>query len=159
PQPQHLAAAPNDEKIFLVEQNDQLQRLRALALVRTTKESPNESVSDWKPLFEKKIVAHQNFGLEEGKPAANPAKMQNSPQKIDQKLRPDPLQKDRTGKVELAVGIDSDGSYLETADGLPLRTISDTPNLTRVLLARPNDNTIDAFQDDGAVVEQFRISN
>jgi hypothetical protein len=159
PQPQHLAASPNDEKIFLVEQNDQLQRLRGLGLVRTTKESPNESVSDWKPLFEKKIVAHQNFGLEDGKPAANPGKTQNSPPKIDQKLRPDPLQKDRAGKVELAVGIDSDGSYLETADGLPLRTISDTPNLTRVLLARPNDNAIDAFQDDGAVVEQFRVSN
>src|SRR5262249_48592536 len=40
PQPQHLAASPNDEKIFLVEQNDRVQRLRALALVRTTKESP-----------------------------------------------------------------------------------------------------------------------
>ena len=76
-----------------------------------------------------------------------------------QKLRPDPLQKDRPGKVELAIGIDEDGSFLKTADGLPLRTISDTPNLTRTLLSRPNDNTIDVFQDDGAVVEQFRISN
>jgi hypothetical protein len=159
PQPQHLAAAPNDEKIFLVEQNDQLQRLRALALVRTTKESPNESVSDWKPVFEKKIVAHQNFGLEDDKPVANPDEPESAPPKISQKLRPDPLQKDRAGKVELAVGTDSDGSFLQSADGLPLRTISDTPNLTRVLLSRPNDDTIDVFQDDGAVVEQFRISN
>ena len=42
------------------------------------------------------------------------------------------------------------------ADGLPLRTISDTPNLTRILMSRPDDKTIDVFQDDGAVVEQFR---
>ena len=69
------------------------------------------------------------------------------------------MQNDKPGKAELAVGIDADGSFLKTADGLPLRTISDTPNLTRTLLARPNENTLDVFQDDGAVVEQFRVSN
>jgi hypothetical protein len=37
--------------------------------------------------------------------------------------------------------------------------MSDTPNLTRALLARPDDSTLDVYQDDGAVVEQFRISN
>ena len=74
-------------------------------------------------------------------------------------MRPDPLQHDKAGKVELTVRIDGDGSFLSTADGLPLRTISDTPNLTRTVVARPNDKTIDVFQDDGAVVEQFRISN
>jgi hypothetical protein len=76
-----------------------------------------------------------------------------------QQLRPDPLQNDKPGKAELAVGIDADGSFLKMADGLPLRTISDTPNLTRTLLARPNKNTLDVFQDDGAVVEQYRVSN
>ena len=55
---------------------------------------------------------------------------QHRRQKIVQQLRPDPLQNDKPGKVELAVGIDADGSFLKTADGLPLRTISDTPNLT-----------------------------
>ena len=69
------------------------------------------------------------------------------------------MQNDQPGKVDLAVGIDNDGSFLKTADGLPLRTISDTSNLTRILLSRPNDKTIEVFQDDGAVVEQFRISN
>ena len=48
---------------------------------------------------------------------------------------------------------------LKPRDGLPLRTISETPHLTRALLARPNENALDVFQDDGAVVEQFRISN
>ena len=159
PEPQHLAASPNDEKIFLVEGNEHLQRFRALALVQTRQESPDESVSDWKPVFEKKIVAHQNFALEGGKPVANPANPEPSPQKATQKLRPNPLQKDRPGKIDLAVGQDNDGTYLETVDGLPLRTISDTPNLTRIVLARADDDAIDVFQDDGAVVEQFRISN
>ena len=159
PQPQSIEASSGEEKIFLIERNDQVERLRALALLQTTKESPNESVSDWKTLFEKKIVAHKNFGLEDGKPVANPTKPQSTPETITQKLRSDPLQNDKPGKVDLAVGIDNDGSFLKTADGLPLRTISDTPNLTRILLSRPNDKTIEVFQDDGAVVEQFRISN
>jgi hypothetical protein len=69
------------------------------------------------------------------------------------------LQHDQPGKANLAIGFDADGSFLQTADGLPLRTISDTPHLMRAVLGRPNDNTIDVFQDDGAVVEQFRVSN
>ena len=159
PQPLRIEASPNEEKIFLIEQNDHLQRLRALSLLRTTAENADESVSDWKTVFEKKIVAHQNFALENGKPVAASINPQKTPEKIAQKLRPDPLQHDQPGQVELAIGLDSDGSFLETSDGLPLRTISDTPNLTRALLTQPNDNTIEVFQDDGAVVEQFRISN
>ena len=159
PQPLRIEASPNEEKIFLIEQNDHLQRLRALSLLRTTAENADESVSDWKTVFEKKIVAHQNFALENGKPVVTSTHPQKTPEKIAQKLRPDPLQHDQPGQVELAIGLDSDGSFLETSDGLPLRTISDTPNLTRALLTQPNDNTIEVFQDDGTVVEQFRISN
>ena len=71
---------------------------------------------------------------------------------------PNPLHQDQPGKVDLAVGKDADGSYLKTSDGLPLRTISDTPNLTRTLLAPHGDKALDVFQDDGAVVEQYRVS-
>ncbi|MGI8957023.1 MAG: FlgD immunoglobulin-like domain containing protein [Chthoniobacterales bacterium] len=159
PQPESIEASPSEEKIFLIEQNDRLQRLRALSLVRTTTENGDEAVSDWKTHFEKKIIAHQNFALENGKPVAASAGPQTQLGKVAQKLRSDPLRKNEPGKAELAVGIDPDGSFLETSDGLPLRTISDTPNLSRALLARPNDDAIDIFQDDGAVVEQFRVSN
>ncbi len=159
PQPVRIEASPNEEKIFLIEQNDHLQQLRALSLLRTTAENGDESVSDWKTVFEKKIVTHQDFGLENGKPVPVSARKEKAPEKITQKLRADPLQHDQPGRVELAIGFDGDGSFLQTSDGLPLRTISDTPNLTRALLVRPNENTIDVFQDDGAVVEQFRISN
>jgi hypothetical protein len=159
PQPRRIEASPNEEKIFLIEQNDHLQRLRALRLVRTTAESANESVSDWQPLFEKKIVAHESFGLESGKPVATSAAPTRAPEKITQKLRQNPLQHDEPGQIELRVGMDEDGSFLRAGDGLPLRTISDTPHLTRALISRPNDNAIEVFQDDGAVVEQYRLSN
>ncbi len=158
PQPELIEASRAEEEIFLVEKNDHLQRLRALSLVQTKTEGA-ESVSDWKPLFEKKIIAHQNFSLENGKPVATAGVLPASPERVVQKLRPNPLQHEKPGKVELAIGFDADGSYLETGDGLPLRTISDTTHLIRTLLARPNDNALDVFQDDGAVVEQFQISN
>ena len=59
--------------------------------------------------------------------------------------------------VELAVGVDADGSFLKTADGLPLCTISETQALGRAL-SRSWRKRVDVFQDDGAVVEQFRIT-
>ncbi len=158
PQPHHIEASTTGEEIFLLERNDLVERFLGLTLLRTTDDAEG-AVSDWKNLFEKKIIAHQNFALENNKPVATPSTPQPQPEKFLQKLRPDPLRHDQPGKVELAVGFDADGSFLKTADGLPLRTISDTPHLVRALLARPLDNTLDIFQDDGAVVEQFRISN
>ena len=54
---------------------------------------------------------------------------------------------------------DEDGSYLKTSDGLPLRTISETARLNRVLFAADGDKVVSIFQDDGTVVEQFRVSD
>ena len=101
PQPELIEASPAEEKIFLVEKSDQLQRLRALSLVQTTTEG-GEVVSDWKTHFEKKIIAHQNFSLANGKPVAAPGGPPAVPEKIMQKLRPNPLQHDEPGKIELA---------------------------------------------------------
>jgi hypothetical protein len=159
PQPERIEVSPTEEKIFLIEQNNRLQRLRALTLVGTTKDAANEAVSDWTPRFAKSILEHKNFALEKGKLVPNATGPVLERVKFAQALRPDPLQHDKPGKVDLAIGTDADGSYLKTADGLPLRTISDTPNLTRTLMGQPIENTIDIYQDDGAVVEQFRISN
>ncbi|MEP6810947.1 MAG: hypothetical protein ABI992_11945, partial [Chthoniobacterales bacterium] len=59
--------------------------------------------------------------------------------------------------AELAVGFDENGSFLKTADGLPLESISETKHLTRVVFALRGSEGADVFQDDGAVVEHFRI--
>jgi hypothetical protein len=157
PQPKAIVAAPNEDKIFVLEENSDLQRVRGLTLIATTTDAEKQqAVSDWKVDLEKKIVAHKDFTLDNGKPIPTAGKA--APGRIIQKLQPNPLKQDKRGSVELAVGVDSDGSYLKTSDGLPLRTISETPNLVRALLTSHGEKTIDVFQDDDAVVEQFRIS-
>lgn len=158
PQPVRIAAAPNEDRIYLLEETPGRQRLRSLSLLAAGHEA---GVSDWKVDFTREIVAHQNFILVEGKPTVPPNESSAvaAATPLSQKLRANPLERDQPGKVQLAAGFDAEGSYLQTADGLPLRTISDTPHLTRALLARQDSNTLDFFQDDGAVVEQFRVSH
>ena len=146
------------EKIFVVEQNSLLQRFRGLALVQTMTAGAEGPVSDWKSFFDKKIIEHHDFAIENGRPVASSPEPQHGPEKLARTFVPNPLHHDQPGKVDLAVGIDADGSYLKTSDGLPLRTISDTPNLTRTLLAPHGNKALDIFQDDGAVVEQYRVS-
>jgi hypothetical protein len=141
----------------LLEENEAAQRVRCLSLAATKSEGAEEPVSEWKVEFEKWIYGHKDFSLVDGKPVAAGAKA-DTPEKVKIKLLPNPLLKDDRVTVELAVGIDDDGSFLKTADGLPLCTISETPALVRALVAARGANGIDVFQDDTAVVEQFRIT-
>ena len=108
--------------------------------------------------FEKKIVEHRNFWIENGKPVPTNPDNKIPPEKISVKLQPNPLLADARVTVELAVGLDEEGSFLKTVDGLPLCSISETSKLTRALLAAQSSNAINVFQDDGAVVEQFRVT-
>ncbi len=157
PQPKAIAASDREDKIVVLEENALLQQVRALTLLETKMDAEKQqSVSDWKVDFEKKIIAHKDFSLENGMPITTGGKP--TPEKVALRLRPNPLRRDMPGSVEVAVGLDQDGSYLKTSDGLPLRTISDTPNLARAVLVLHGDKAIDVFQDDGAVVEQYRIS-
>jgi hypothetical protein len=158
PQPESIEASTKEDKIFLLEQNERGQRLRALTLIRTAADQVEGSVSDWKTDFEKKITAHKDFSIEDGKPVAASPNEHVARQKIAQALRANPLKRDEVESVDLAAGFDADGGFLKTADGLPLRTISETGNLCRTLLAPDGGNAIDVFEDDGAVVEQFRVS-
>ena len=161
PQPIGIAASRSQDRIYLLEESPAVQRVRSLTLL-ATEAAPaagqEEAVSDWKVDFEKKIVAHQNFSLVNGKPEILPNDHAPLPEKITRKLRPNPLERDQPGKVDLAIGFDSGGSFLRTSDGLPLRTVSDNAEIKRALLAPRGDQDVDVFQDDGAVVEQFRIS-
>ncbi len=155
PQPRAIAAAPDTERIFLLEKSPREQRLRSLSLAGTTT-GTEHSISDWTVDFEKKITAHKDFRIESGKPVITGG--ETPPGVVAIKLRANPLQKDARPTVELSVGPESDGSILKTADGLPLQSISETKHLTRVVLAPNAENSIDVFQDDEAVVEQFRVS-
>jgi len=158
PQPERIEASKTADKIFLLEKSRLLQRFRGLVLLRTVNANGG-AVSDWKSLFDKKIIEHPNFTIMNDKPVAVSARPASEFEKVTQDLVANPLQHDLPGKADIAVGLDADGSFLKTADGLPLRTISETPNLSRTLITRAGDKAANVFQDDGAVVEQFRISN
>jgi hypothetical protein len=82
-----------------------------------------------------------------------------NPVSVKVKLMPNPLAGDKRSIIDVAAGFGSDGSYLETADGLPLFTVSESPNLTRVLIVKSGDKSVDIWQDDGSGFHRFRIPN
>jgi hypothetical protein len=157
PQPKAIAASLKEDRIYLLEENEKGQRVRALSLIATKGDNGDQSVSDWNVDFEKSIVAHKNFSIAGGKPVISTAE-ENIPDKVKVKLLANPLLNDDRVAVEMMIGTDADGSFIKAADGLPLCTISETQNLGRALLVLNGANTIDVFQDDGAVVEQFRVT-
>ena len=158
PQPLALAISMTEDRIYLLEENTQAQRVRGLSLAAAKPEGDQPSVSDWKVDFEKWIVAHKDFSLVDGKPVASPPGGTAAPETLKVRLQPNPLLNDARVTVEFAVGLEADGSFLKTSDGLPLCSISETPGLVRGLLANRGSNAIDVFQDDGSVVEQFRLT-
>jgi hypothetical protein len=152
-----IAASQKENRIYVLEENEKGQRVRALTLVATKGSGPDQAISEWKVDFEKSIVAHKNFSIAGGKPVTTPAE-ENIPDKVKVKLQSNPLLNDDRVTLEMMIGLDADGSFIKAADGLPLCTISETQNLSRALLASHGANGLDVFQDDGAVVEQFRIT-
>ncbi|MEY2529807.1 MAG: hypothetical protein QOJ05_1897, partial [Verrucomicrobiota bacterium] len=157
PQPKAVAVSMTEDKIYLLEENGAAQRVRGLRLVTTKTEGTEQPVSEWKVDFEKWIWSHKDFSVVDGKPVASSVQS-NTPEKLKVKLQPNPLLNEDRVTVELAVGLDADGSFLKTADGLPLCTVSETQELVRAISNNHGANIIDVFQDDGAVVEQFRVS-
>lgn len=158
PQPLAMAVSVTEDTIYLLEENSQAQRVRGLSLAAAKPEGDQPPVSDWKVDFEKWIVAHKDFSVVDGKPVASAPSGTAAPDTLKVKLQPNPLLNDARITVELAIGFDADGSFLKTSDGLPLYSISETSGLVRGLLANRGSNAIDVFQDDGAVVEQFRVT-
>lgn len=160
PQPQAIAAPVTENRIFLVEETSDksVNRLRALTLGESKSSNGNSDVPNLKTDFEKKIIEHRNFSLESGKPIPSNPKGKIPLEKISVRLQPNPLLGDARVTVDLAVGLEERGSFLRTSDGLPLRRISETPKLIRSLLGARGANSLDVFQDDSAVVEQFRLT-
>ena len=157
PQPKAIAASTTQDRIFLFEENERGQRIRGLSLAATKSDKAERAVSEWKVDFEKSITAHKDFAVVDGKPVASGGTSSDS-DKVKVKLLANPLLNDDRVTLEMMVGTDADGSFLKAADGLPLCTVSETQELRRALINSRGSNTVDVFQDDGAVVEQFRIS-
>jgi hypothetical protein len=156
PQPKAIAASTAEDRIYLLEEDTTRQRVRGLRLAASKTEGAEKNVSEWKVDFEKSIVAHPDFSVTDGK--VRPSSNGTAPDKVKIKLQANPLLNDDRVAVEMMVGFDGDGSFLKAADGLPLCTISETQALRRALVTSPTPNRVDVFQDDGAVVEQFRVT-
>jgi hypothetical protein len=156
PQPFRIAAADDADRIYLLERDAAMQRLRGLTLVASTPGADHAN-SDWKVDFEKKIVAHDDFNIADGKPVTTGG--ERPPESVRVNLQPNPLRKDEREIAAVAVDHDESGSFLQTADGLPLQTISETTRLKRTVISARDAKSVDVFQDDGAVVEQFRIAD
>ena len=75
------------------------------------------------------------------------------------KLVTNPLISDTRSVMEVAVSFDSKGSFLKTTDGLPLATINETPNLSRVVIEKDGEKAADIWQEETSGVKHLRVSN
>ena len=78
-------------------------------------------------------------------------------EKLRINLVPNELLSVAPAAVQISVGIDERGSFLQTTDGLLLRRVTDTPHLRWATLATERDGTVSLFQSDGAAVEEYRL--
>jgi len=77
---------------------------------------------------------------------------------IPVKLAPNPLNSDTRAVMEVGVGFDDKGSLLKTTDGLPLATINDNPNLSRVVIEKEGEKAANVWQEDASGTEHLRVS-
>jgi hypothetical protein len=109
--------------------------------------------------FEKTIVFSDELAQVKDRLKLADEKLFVPVEKIPFSVRANPLNQNKPGSVEIGVGFDASGSFLKTADGLPLRAVSETKNLKWVAIGRaPDSKAVVIFQSDGAVVEQFRAT-
>jgi hypothetical protein len=82
-------------------------------------------------------------------------------EKIHVGLIGNPLDRDRTGSADVAVGLDSNGAaWLELTDGLPLKKISPTQHLTLYMVGRsaPGQPLIVILATDDGHAEVYAIT-
>ena len=82
---------------------------------------------------------------------------------ISVKLVTNPLVSDTRSVMDVGVGFDDKGTFLETMDHLPLATIRSFSNVTRIAIVKNSEKTIDVWQDEeqdeAPNVEHLRLSN
>jgi hypothetical protein len=154
PQPQAIVVTPDNQKVCLLERNASETRVRILTLQEPAK-GGGEAVSKWGIVFSASIrrpPAPEK--LAEFLKRTPPPEVEATARQV---LIPNELSTVSQAAVHLAVAFDEHGSFLRTADGLPLRRVTDTPNLKWAVLCREPDGNLTLFQSDGAAVEEFRL--
>lgn len=165
PPPVQIAASTSEETILLLEKNEVRQRVRALRLIAPAPASPTPvdaapseaPASTWQTLFAKEIISAE-------KPEAALAALKFSEpftreEKWTTRLVPNPLLRNAPASVDLVVLIDAEGSYLATANRLPIFRLAETPGLKWAVLGRMGQGRHPTvLQSDGSATEEFRAS-
>jgi hypothetical protein len=159
PVPTRVFASRTSDLIFLIEEKPGLQRVRGLALESAASSEPPASTepptSTWKTVLSKTILVGDTFAAISGQ--LEHQKPFSPEERFTVRLLPNPLLKDEASTIQINVSYDKAGSYLQTLDGLPLRRVTETPNLKWVVIGREGSGKVlSIFQGDGAVVEEFR---
>jgi hypothetical protein len=160
PAPVRIFASRTSDLIFLIEEKAGLQRVSGLALdTAPAAEKPatpeDTPVSTWKIVLTKSILASDTFAAVADKlDRAQPFKPE---EKIRVRLVPNPLYKDAMHDLDVQIGLDAKGAFLRTPDGLPLRTLTETPLMKWAVMGREGGRAVTVFQSDGAIVEEFKV--
>ncbi len=158
PAPVRIAAALADDSIALIEEAPGVQRVRMLSLAATEPaQVEGAGSSTWKVTFSKTIRASENIAAVQADLKTEAGEPFVAAEKNNVRLLPNQLIRNATTNVDVTVDVDAKGSFLRTADGLPLRRITETPGLKWAAMMRePEGKAVTIFQSDGAVVEEFK---
>ncbi len=154
PAPVRIFASRTSDLIFLIEEKPGLQRVRGLSLEANTPKD-GEATSTWKTVLSKSITASDTFAAvadQLGRP-----QLFKPEEKVRVRLVPNPLFQDAPQDLDVQIGFDAKGAFLRASDGLPLRTLTETPSLKWAVMGREGGKVVTIFQSDGAVVEEFKV--
>lgn len=153
PAPRAVSASEKADRLYLWEETEGWQRVRGLEWLETKQEN-GQPVSEWKTFFERSIRRPDPaLGLED------PATAKAASPVVELPLARNPLEPGKRQSGRLRAGFDEKGSYLETADGLRLRQISERPNLRAVKLVKGKAaGALTFYQTDGAAWDEFALT-
>ncbi len=156
PVPTRIAALAKTDTIALLEEAPGLQRVRVLTLAAAVADDAASS-STWKVTLSNTIRFNDDLDAVRADLKTSAGISFVAEEKINVRLLPNQLVRNSITNIDVGVGVDAKGSFLRTADGLPLKRITETPNLRWVALMRePATKAIVIFQSDGAAVEEFK---
>ena len=164
PQPVQIAASQWEEQIFLLDENEAEQRLRALAPGNSEQAAPKPdgetpqptTASAWKITYFKRMLKMETFDAISAHLGRKQALKAEPVAKI--LACRNPLLGDKRTEVFVKIVIDAEGAVLTTKDDLPLTHLTNTPGLKWATLVREGTALV-LFQSDGTVVEEFQIAH
>ena len=147
PRPVLVRALRTSDVFSVLEESPGLQRLRVLS---------RNPEGGWSIEWERSIQDAPAFGFVDGQASAN-ASAVPQPASLRFRLDENPL----TGKhdeVTLQATFGPEGVQLTTSDGLPLITVSHSPDIQRVALQRgPAPDSLRLLQGNADVVEEYLV--